>query len=182
MKINTKSKILLIATALLVLFVASAYGYSVLSNDESKIDSVNYSPPSEDEKKQGQDIKEQVTDSDNDKPTQGSDPLPAPQDPGDGSKPSVGVNVVSIIRNDDDYRVQSLLQTVTNTGQCILTITDSSGKAYRATADVQALPSSSTCKGFTIPASELSPGVWSVSLNFENESVQGSVQKDMEVS
>jgi hypothetical protein len=86
------------------------------------------------------------------------------------------------MRNGDSYRVQTLIQTVTNSGLCTIVITDSEGKVYRATADVQALPSSSTCKGFTIPVSELSVGKWNINLQFENDSVRGSVEKEMEVS
>jgi len=158
-----------------------AYSYYTLNTPRQSDNSVNYTPLSEEEKQTGEDIKEQIVNDEEDKP-QGSDPLPQPEPQNDGSKPIVGVNVVAAINNGENYRVQTFIQAVTNNGQCTLSITDSTGKAYSAVTDVQALPSSSTCKGFTIPNDELSSGKWIIDLRFENESLRGSVVKEMEVT
>ncbi len=186
MKTNIRSKkhrtTLLISTAVLMLF-GLAYGYYFFTTkDNLSTGSINYSPATQEEIDAGKDIKEQIVQGDEGNPAPGSDPLPNPVQQEDGSLPVVGVNVVAVTKNGDSYRVQTFIQTVTDSGQCIIEITDNTNRSYRATADVQALPSSSTCKGFTIPANELSDGKWNIKLRFQNESVRGSVEKVMDVS
>lgn len=176
---SKKSNVILLSVVLLL--SGLAYGYYTMRVNDRADESVNYNPATEEEKQAGEELKKQIVESPADKPI-GSDPLPPPAEQQDGSKPIVGVNVVNAMRNGDSYRVQTFIQAVTNTGKCTLVVTDSSGKVYRATSDVQALPSSSTCKGFTIPVSELSAGVWKINLQFENESVRGSAEKEMQVS
>jgi hypothetical protein len=55
------------------------------------------------------------------------------------------------------------------------------GQTVTKTAAVQALASESTCQGFDIPTSELSPGTWSLTLHFENSQYQGDAQRNITI-
>lgn len=185
MKTNNRSKkfkILLLSLAALLLMSCGAYAYyQFTSNIVQDNGMINYGPATEDEKKTAQQIKDRVVENKSETPVSGSDPSPTPVQQSDGSLPVVGVSIVAAINNGDNYRVQTMIQTVTNSGQCSLEITDSANHVYKSTSEVQALPSSSTCKGFTIPSSALDTGKWMIKLQFQNDSVRGSAEKEVVV-
>jgi hypothetical protein len=131
------------------------------------INSVDYSPPTTEQKRAGDQV---------DDPTKaGSDPLPDPT-PQDNGKGRVDVTITSLNTDRSDFHVSFLISAVDNTGKCALTLTKGSVSILKE-ADVQALPHSSTCKGFSIPPSELSVGQWELSLVYENDSLVGTINK-----
>lgn len=88
------------------------------------------------------------------------------------SKSAVTVGITAANQNDATVQIRTIIYTPTNTGSCTLTLTKGSTKITK-TASVQALPSSTTCKGFDIPISELSAGKWQIMLHFENTELTG---------
>ncbi|MNY56713.1 hypothetical protein D3C86_1928200 [compost metagenome] len=58
-------------------------------------------------------------------------------------------------------------------------MTGPQAKTYTATVAVQALPSSSTCKGFDVPLDNLSSGAWTIKINFNNDELTASTSKEI---
>lgn len=194
MKIKSKSKtskkiILLILSALVLLlaglgtylyaFKGTLFGWSPLPK---VVNSIDYNKPTKEQTKAGTDTKENSVnpvDSET-KPNSGSDqpPAPSPQPSGKSkveitiSAPPVGSTV------NTNFQVRSLLATVTNSGTCTLTFTKTDSATVTKTAGVQPLASTSTCQGFDVT---LSPGIWQMTLNFENENLIGSVSQAITV-
>lgn len=133
---------------------------------------INYKPPTSDQKKTGDQIKQESLDASNGKTNTQSDTPPAPT-PHTGSKSTVGVSITASNQNGNTYQIRSQIDTPTDAGTCTLTLTKGSASVTK-TAGVQALAKVSTCKGFDIPTDELSPGVWQMTLHFENDTLTGS--------
>ena len=192
MKINktsntSKRKIITIATIAAILLIgATAYALFHLNSTEKVAErdesGISYSEPTDEEKTAGEQAKQDSVKASKSDTQAGSDPAPAPVKQSDGSKSLVGVSITAAYKSGDNYRIQTLIQTVTSTGTCTLTITDATGAKYTETVDVQALPSSSTCKGFTVPLNRISTGVWEIQVDFENDTLRGSVNKETLVS
>lgn len=137
---------------------------------------INYSPPTEAQKKAGDKVKQNTTNNDSPKPsTESGSELPAPI-PQSNGKGKVDITITDASQNGPTFRVRSEILAITNTGTCTLTLTKS-GQVVTKTAGVQALPSSSTCQGFDIPSNELSSGTWTLSLRFENNTLVADTTK-----
>jgi len=109
----------------------------------------------------------------------GSTPVPKPTPPPqEGGESTVSMEITAANQNDSSVAIRTLIKTITSQGVCKLTIeaTDS-GKTYRSSADVQALPSSTTCKGFSVLTSELGSGEWNITVAYESESVKGDATR-----
>ena len=181
MKIQSKkmSKTpLIIAAALIALLAVAALTYvyafngSILgwsnhktSSNDKPSTNTNLDKPTDEQIKAGNDIKNENTD---------TSPAPLPQ-PG-SDKQSVEVIITTPNQNAGTLQVHTQISTVVNTGQCTLTLSRT-GQKVTKTADVQALASTSTCKGFDIPVSELSTGSWQATLIYENDSLTGTASK-----
>lgn len=91
---------------------------------------------------------------------------------GDAQKPSdkvtnndLGISITSIDTTSDPINIRSIISgTTSNDGVCKLTLTKGLSVVTK-TSDTYALPSTSTCKGFSISKSELSIGTWKVELS-----------------
>lgn len=145
---------------------------------------INYDKPTEEQLKAGEDI-EKYTDknsnSGEDPNAVGSDrPAKPVTNPGD-SKATTSIEITSANQTEDTIQIRSLISTLTSEGTCTLTLTKGASVITK-TVGVQALPSHSTCKGFDIPVSELSTGQWQLTLNFENNTLKGSVSQSVTVN
>lgn len=129
------------------------------------------------ENQTGSDIKKQSVDNSSKGSQTGSDPSPAPQPVPGTNKSSVSAEITSANQDTSRLRVRTLIQTVTSDGTCTLTMQGPGGKTYSATAGVQALPSTSTCKGFDVPLSQLASGSWTIKLTFSNTNLTASASK-----
>ncbi len=137
---------------------------------------------SEEQKGTSEKIKNDViSQNENGKSNTGSDPTPAPIESPDGGKASVNSYSASVSQDTNGVYIRSIIQTVTSSGTCTLAMTGPNGKTYTATAEVQAQPSYTTCKGFDVPRSSLSSGTWSIKVSFENETLTSSYTTTLEV-
>lgn len=68
-----------------------------------------------------------------------------------------------------------------SSGSCTLSLTNSSGKTVTRTADVVTNPSSATCKGFTVPVSELSSGKWNITVSITNGNQNGQIKDSVSI-
>ncbi|MDQ3123133.1 MAG: hypothetical protein M3Q14_00385 [bacterium] len=188
MKIPTpkysKKKIIILIVVVIVLIAASLgtylyafkgklFGWSPLPQEKSKI---NYDKPTEEQKKTGENSKKQTVIKEEAKPnTGGSDQAPSPT-PQPNGKNKVGMMISAANQNGSVLQIRSMISAVTNSGTCTLTLTKS-GQTVTKTAGVQALASDSTCQGFDIPTSELSPGNWQLALHFENSKLEADTSR-----
>jgi len=184
MKINNvkNNKIKWITTSIVVavlLLCAAAYyvygmGGNILgwrssedtsSREETETTNViNEEPATDEEKTTGDNIKSDSIKESEEDDTNSNDP---------GEKVSVLITVANQAGPDSPLQVRAQIGAVTNSGVCTLTL-ENGDRSITKTADVQALASFSTCKGFDIPSSELVPGQWSVAINYKSESREGA--------
>lgn len=170
---KNRSKLPIIAwTAITVLLlgVGGYYAFSMLqkpSNDAPASSSIDAEPATNDQSSAGSDIKKQALEQD----TASSDST---------DTTDVTVEILPPTKNTDTVRIQATIQAVSNTGTCTLTLTkDDSVKTY--SAGVQALSSYSTCKGFTVPLSDLSSGTWAITIRYSDGSASGTAASEVSI-
>lgn len=78
-----------------------------------------------------------------------------------------------VIRNTINQRVSS--------GNCTLTLTDSSNHTVTRSADIVANPSSSTCEGFSVPTSDLHGGAWSITIHLTSGDKHGTIRSSVTI-
>lgn len=186
-KKSTK-KYYLIAVAVLILLVAGAFTYVYAFNGSIfgwkkppvKDASINYNPPTEEQKQAGENTKDASLNSPEEQKPNNTNETPTPPTPSPGKKDSVSLIITAANQNPPSFQIRSEIGAVTSEGTCTLTLTKGS-KTVTKTAEVQALPRISTCKGFDIPLSELSSGQWNVTLHFENSTLIADTSKQITV-
>jgi len=199
MKINKKNhhiqrKLIIASTIILVVIIgASLYAITKFSDkqryDDTKkeINSVDYNAPTDEQKQNGATIKDDSNGTETGKEsTSGSDQPPSPT-PQQGGKSIVEVlktspqNNTTYAKSDFIY-FRFSISTEVSTGLCTLTLSKVGASSVTKTAPpFQSGPTTSTCKGFDIPASELSTGVWKIDLVFENDSLYGSTTGNISI-
>ena len=196
MKIQKKhnSKIITLAlTAILLLVV----GYGLLSYKIKlwPFTKNQFNAATEEHKIAGQDIKKRSLDtpdksnkeenqsSSETKTPQGSDPSPKPTLSSNGGKPTVSVSITAttIDKTANVLYIRSLIQAVSSSGKCILSMNNDSGSVYSSSTESQPGPSTSSCKGFNIPLSKLSPGKWKITIHYEDDSVTGNTEGEVNI-
>lgn len=194
MKINTTKKLTkkrLLVTAIIIFLVALAlalyvyafkgtlFGWSPIS--QASESSINYDEPTYEQKKSGETIKENSINPDNtSKPNVSGSDRSEPAIPQENGKSKVNATLTAANQNRSILQLRFDISTVTTTGTCTLTLKKSSSIVTK-TAAVQALASSTTCKGFDVPTSELSAGTWQVAFHFENSDLVANTTGSAEV-
>jgi hypothetical protein len=170
----------IIAASLVIISTGSllAYHYQV-SPFNTNDTSVDLSKPTEEEKSAVADIKQQTVSQD--KTQTGSDPATPPQPVEGTDKSSVHAEITAANQDESILHIRTLVQVVTSAGECKITLTKSPTQTYTTTSAIQPLSSSSTCKGFDIPLSELSAGVWTANLEFNNDNLTALATKEITV-
>jgi cytoskeletal protein RodZ len=90
----------------------------------------------------------------------------ADEEPTSDDKP---IQITRTYVNSSKFEIRTLINDVTSAGTCTLTMTNDDA-SYSAAAGVQALPNSSTCKGFSVPLSSLDSGTWNVTVEYAGQS------------
>jgi hypothetical protein len=186
---NSNRKPIIASSVAIVLLLISAflYVYGLNGNlfgwNNHQDESINYNQPTDEQKEAGKNAKQITTDNSNSSIKQnsgGSDQPSAPQEQPDGTKSTVDITVTSSVQNNDTFQIRTLIGVVDNTGTCTLNLSKSTTTISK-TSGVQALSSTSTCKGFDIPVAELSAGEWIATINYDNASLTGSTKKNITI-
>lgn len=90
------------------------------------------------------------------------------------------ITITASNQNGSIYQVRTLINVVVSDGTCTLTLTNGNHTVAKSSG-VQANPSSSTCQGFDVPVSELSPGDWDLTVTFSNETHQAKTSKTVTI-
>lgn len=88
--------------------------------------------------------------------------------PVDSSSSSSSASIIAF-QNGQVVHVNTTINSVWSTGSCTLLITNKSLSITKKSA-IQAMPSYSTCQGFSIPVSELGMGTWKINLTASHDS------------
>lgn len=185
-KKSAQKKTILIGVAafiIVALAAALAYHYQLgpfhSANDSS---SINLAPPTSDQKAAGDKIKQgSLENGESKQNTTGSDQPPAPTPQPGSSKSEVEIMITAANQNDSVLQIRSLISTVTDNGTCTLKLTGPANQSLTRTAEVQALSTTSTCKGFDIQTSELAPGDWKATLEYDSNTLTGSTSKTITI-
>lgn len=191
-KKRNRKKIILILSIIFLLIASyflTAYGFELWPFTKNQ-----FTEATEEQKTAGNTIKERSLE-DNKKesegkksPTEpktprGSDPSPAPTPSTNGGKSTVGMNITTatVDKSTSTLYVRGLIQTISSNGTCTLSMRHSSGRTYSNSAGSQAGPSTSNCKGFNIPLSQLTPGKWTITIHYEDAAVTGSAEGEVTI-
>lgn len=185
MKINRNKRITtkLIIIVIAMILLASIATYAVFTyvnnhnnsrnngNGQQKrsLEGVDYGSPTKEQQAAGAEQKNQAQ-------TQSQ----ADKSPTTGSNGEVTVTIPSINTSNNQVRISTLIEAVTNTGTCTL-ILSKDGVVVTKQSNIQAGPSSSTCEGFTISTSELSSGGWQATVKVQIGDKTGSVTQAFQV-
>lgn len=122
---------------------------------------INESPATEEEIETGKQIKE--------------DSVTTDEDDDSEAVSNVSVIISSIQQSDQELKITALVQTVTNSGTCTLNLSKGSTSITKEVG-VQALSSTSTCRGFTLNRDDegITDGDWSIKVTFQNASKKGA--------
>jgi hypothetical protein len=154
-------------------FDGHLFGWSAKKDSTSSID---YTKPTQEQKSNGQSAKESFVEKyyPNDSST-----LETDTDNSAKTK-NIGFIISSIAQTTDQVQIRTIIQTLSG-GICTLTMTKAGQASLTRTVDVQNLGSYSTCKGFDLPTSDLSLGIWNVNLVFKNDSESGQANQEVEI-
>ncbi len=166
---NSNSRLvsgIIIGVLALSLITGVVYAYNVnQSNNEqsdSKVeDGVDYNEPTNEQIEAGNDAKEDAL---TEEPVSNT----------------ASLTISSVNQNDDMLQIRTTITTIDAESTCSLSLTSGSN-TYTAEAGTQPLGSYSVCKGFDIPVSELSPGAWSLKINYISNGVTSTATQQIQV-
>lgn len=176
---NKKTTVL--ATAILALAVLGAAGLIYAYNIHAfgwgqKADiATTYTAPTAEQSAAGMDTKANTTSDTGKASTSGSDQPPAPT-PSETGKRVVEVSIPTQNQDSQYYRIRFQISASVTTGTCTLTLSKAgSTSVIKSSPPFQSGSQISTCQGFDILKSELTPGDWTTDLIFENADLYGHV-------
>lgn len=183
---DNKKRLLYIAATLLLLIAFTATTFALLNNSEDMATTTTSEDKTTERKRNNRQSNENAVNDDiidyhdsgaveDEKTTleafEGQNPESYDSLSGAITHTSVSVNALIIRTNID--------QVISN-GTCTLTLTKGEEvKEYKS--EIHANPSSSTCKGFDIPTSELSSGKWTINIRIESLDKSGTLTGDVEI-
>ena len=170
---TTRKRTIIISIAVVLLLIAGTVTVMAVKNVGPFADSDTASPDTS--HADHQDHESRAEDEQNGSDDQTVDELPSdersPSGEG-GDKPVSGggtsnsdtfTSSIDALEETDSVRFSTIIQKAANSGTCSLTLT-SGNKSVHKQAGVQQLGGNATCKGFTVPRSELSAGNWAAQL------------------
>lgn len=184
MKIKTPKKLLKTSIIPLTILLVAIIGYGALAytnnffpfiveknqstnTNKATENGVNYNSPTSEQKQAGEAQKKTTA--------------PSTSNTVDNNnQKSLSVTITALSQNGGVVQIRGLIDVVSSVGTCTLTLAKGSDVVTKE-AGVQALPSESTCKGFDVPTSELSVGLWTATLGVHIGSDEGSASKSFAV-
>lgn len=182
MKLRHKNKKVIIITAVVaVLLLGSVFVYALQNRTPGDSGQPTTSDDSKEKPATESDSPTPETPPTGKTPESKSDTPPAPVPSSEG-KDIVEVAITSTAQNSTTLQIRTVIYSVQGSGTCTLSLARSGYETITQTAEIQPLPSTSTCKGFDIPLTQLAPGNWQATLTFSNNSVAGTTTKDITVN
>ena len=147
------------------------FGWHILGTHDTPTSTSGNNPPSKEQIDSGSAIKENSLV--NSGGSGGSDQPEPPASQQDGRK-LVQVDITSVDNIGTATRVGVIISALDQLGTCSMKVSSSSGETlYTSSVGVQAMSSTSTCKGFDIPNSDLTDSHYSIVINYSNNDKYG---------
>ena len=176
-KVRSKKIPIILVTLLGLLLIAGGIAFATGAFSPKQQDTIDYGEASKEEKAAGDAKKNETIDQNDVSKDDGSTSQPS-----GSSDNTASMRITAMNQSAGMLSIRTIIDTVTSSGTCTLSMKSSSGATYSATTSVQALPSSSTCTGFDIPVSELSPGSWTVEIIYKNGNTSGSANETINIT
>jgi len=175
---NKKSKkVKIITLAIVIILLGGAYAaFASYQNiwPFSSTTPVNLDSPSTDEIKTGEQIKSDSVESDDEVKENPSNDV-------DPTATNATIMFTSTTQDSTAYRIRVLIDSVLGSGTCTLSLSKSRSATYNSTVEIQSGPSSSTCKGFDIPLTEVSAGDWTATITVTSGVTTGTATKGISI-
>jgi len=165
---RTTNKVIVVAVIVFIICGLSAAVFfftrgqapdATQSNDASELFET---PATQEEINTGSSVKEDVINSDN--------------GPGDDGSISA-----STVVDSSQVRILVQISKILSEGTCSLKLINKATSIEEPPVDIQALPGYTTCKGWVVPVSKLSPGNWTAQITVTSPSVTGSTTTEFNI-
>lgn len=168
---------------LILLGVATAYHYQIGPFKKDVTDStINLHPSSEEQKKSGADIKQNSASNPDDKQnSSGSDQPTTPIAQEGSSKGKIDMTITAANQSGSMLQIRTLIGALVNTGTCTLVLTSALNSSVTKSSEVQPQSNTSTCKGFDVSTTELSPGEWKATITYDSDTLTGSASTTISI-
>lgn len=141
---------------------------SISSSDLEDVETINYDPPTNEEKNAGDAIKQEIIDNEQKNPPE---------------KSIVKVILVDSSQYGDEIEVRAFVENFVEDGNCTINFTNGD-KSIDKTVPAFADASSTPCITLTLPVKDFpEAGMWSVKVTYNNKNntVQGSVSGEVDI-
>lgn len=159
---SKKPLVIILVCALVAAALAAAYFLYFHHSDNASRDTTNgtnYNKPTNDQIKAGNDAKKQTVENNQTSTTNPKTNQSTPSGPASTLQTQI---TAASVQNGTLY-IRNSISGIYNDGTCSLTLTHGDQTIDRS-AGVQALPQSSTCKGFNITTAGMASGIWNINL------------------
>lgn len=99
--------------------------------------------------------------------------------PYEGDNPNTGQELSGVINyhgvSGSSLAIRITIDQIIASGSCTLTLTAKDGKTVTRTVDTAQNPSSTTCRGFDIPISDLGRGEWDIKVDILTDGKSGVI-------
>lgn len=179
---NKKKRLALIILASIVVLGAGAFAAAYFIREASTGDrpenTPDYSAPTDDQKKAGDQAKEDFIEKhysdEDDASDSSSDDSPASK--------AVELTITSANQSNSTYQFRTMIQSLDGNGVCTLELTRQGADGIMQQAGTQILGSYSVCKGFDISTSGIQKGNWQVKISYRGSAGEmGVAQREVEV-
>lgn len=158
-----------VITVIVLAIAATSYYFLVARQKSDTINppnTVNYEPPTDQEKRETEEFKQNQE-------KQADQPDPTPATPAPDGRKAVTPTISYIGQYDAAIEASALVPSVIEDGTCTLTLKKGSStvtKTNQAVKDAR----STRCALFTFPAKELAKGTWTATVNFSSATSTGT--------
>lgn len=109
-----------------------------------------------------------------------------PKNPAQSESPAQPTNTVTVeitaaVQDGTKLQLRALISELTATGTCTLRLTNTGQQDVVMVVGIQALSSTSTCKGFDVDTSNLSKGTWTATISVTAGSLTGTATKEVSI-
>lgn len=174
-------KIIIISSIVAVIGVggysAFAATQSIWPFDSDKADNVDHSPPSDEQRKAGEETSQRVKE--DDEPADQENPKQNDGSEG-GDVSDIAISITSAEQQNGQLQIRTLIHSV-QAGNCTLTLS-SDARSITRSAETQSMASSSTCMGFDIPLSEIAAGEWTITIDYQGQDISGTATQIVQVN
>lgn len=179
---KSSKKLVIVTLAILTLVVAAGTITYLLSSKNQKNDQTEYTKKTDKKDQKSVAPKEDIsTDTDNSTPTtppttheKEKDITPAyeGEDANTSQTLTGAINYTAVANNN--LVIRTTINQMLDSGTCQLTLTNGT-KTVTKTSEIAQNPSSSTCKGFDVPTSELGSGNWNIRIEVNSPNRNGTL-------